>query len=138
MAQPLPDFDEIVMLPGRGQMTLRSAIRRVMGEPSPPGMIRQTSVFRDADKEPTIYDFADIERLATALDEVEQREQRASLIFARHAEGLSLEEIGREVDLSRERVRQIINEATRKATRNARILTKWAGVFINESRNAGR
>ena len=134
MGQPDPDFDEIVLLTGRGQMTLRTAIREVMSMPaSPPGAIRQTSLFRDAGKETAIYDFEDIKRLAAVLDEAEGRDRRTSLILALRTEGLSLEQIGREVGLCGERVRQIIGQAERKAARNARIRAKWSGVFTQSA-----
>jgi hypothetical protein len=67
----MPDFDEIVFVPGVGMLTLRTAVRRVMERPLQPGAIRQTSLFRGAGLEPSIYDCADIEELALSLDQVE-------------------------------------------------------------------
>jgi len=62
------NFDEIVTLPGRGPMTLRTAIKTVMNlPPPPPSSTRQTSLFRDAGLSPSIYDFADIEQMAALL-----------------------------------------------------------------------
>jgi hypothetical protein len=137
VGQPPPDFDEIVMFPGRGQMTLRSAIREIMSMSPPAGMIRQTSLFRDRGREATIFDFADIERMAALLDEIEQREARDAKIAARRAEGLSFEEIGQDIGLSRERVRQVAVQLERKAARNARIRARWAGVFASRAGNEG-
>jgi hypothetical protein len=136
MGQTPPDFDEIVMFPGRGPMTLRSAIREIKGRPPPTGTIRQTSLFRDAGHEPSIYDFADIERMFALLDEIERRETRDARILARRAEGVSFEDIGQEFALSRERARQIVGTAGRKAARNARIRAKWDGVFTNARRSS--
>ncbi len=130
MGQPPPDFDEIVMFPGRGQMALRSAIREIISMPPPPvGTIRQTSLFRDKGRETAIFDFADIERMAVLLDEIEERDERNKKIAVRRAEGLSFEDIGKEIGLSRERVRQIVVKSERDTARNARLRAKWAGVF---------
>jgi Sigma-70, region 4 len=126
----MSDFDEIVYLPGVGTVTLRTAIRHAMAlPPPPPGTIRQTSIFRAEGCSPSIYDFADIERMAEMLDEIEQRDARNAKIAARRADGLSFEEIGQEVGLSGERVRQVVAQSARKAARNSRLRARWAGVF---------
>ena len=118
------------MFPGRGQMTLRSAIREIMSLPPPPaGAVRQTSLFRDVGRETSIYDFPDIERMAALLDEIELRQARNSKIITRRVEGATFEEISQEVGLSGERVRQIVAQSELKEARNARLRTKWAGVF---------
>jgi hypothetical protein len=59
------DPEEIVRLPGRGDMTLRSAVREVMARPAP--QRRLVNLYRAYAKEPPILDISHIEQLATRL-----------------------------------------------------------------------
>jgi hypothetical protein len=66
------DFDEIVMVPGRGQITLGTAVREFNGLSAPPaGSIRVTSFYRAAGCEPAIYAFDEIEHMAAALGKLD-------------------------------------------------------------------
>jgi hypothetical protein len=57
------DPDEIVFFPGVGQVTLRTAVRRVCDGSAPASP--HLDLFRGQGCEPSIYTMADIERFAS-------------------------------------------------------------------------
>ncbi len=61
------DLEAIISWPGVGTMKLGSADRRIRDLPPPP-TARETSLFRDAGRNPSIYGYADIEQMFPALD----------------------------------------------------------------------
>jgi hypothetical protein len=60
------DPNEIVMFSGRGNMTLRSAVREIMTEP--PAKRQLVTLFRDKGKKPSLLDIGAVEILAELPD----------------------------------------------------------------------
>ena len=68
------DPDEIVMFHGRGNITLRSAVREVMAKT--PTERQMITLLRDEGKKPSVMDISHVEKLAKLPEYQTQTQER--------------------------------------------------------------